>query len=163
MWLVALRHSLIWLVASLVRAVSESRLVIIYCWLRYYEVVICVRYCAKFGVFFRCWWFKSVCRLDFSAHLIPSRQDLSLVGWFCFSSDLLGWSLSLVGQAPGSASQDGFFQEQLMAFQVWLQFAGEVARNGDGLMSQRPPEQLPVVLQVLLSQVWVCTFGSPFV
>ena len=40
-----------------------------------------------------------------------------------------------------------------MAFQVWLQFAGEVARSGDGMMSQRPPEQLPVVFQVLLSQV----------
>lgn len=60
-----------------------------------------------------------------------------------------------VGQAPGSASSDGFFQHQMMAFQVWLQFAGEVARSGDGVMSQRPPEQLPVVLQVLLSQVRV--------
>ena len=50
-----------------------------------------------------------------------------------------------------------------MAFQVWLQFAGEVAGSGDGVMSQRPPEQLPVVLQVLLSQVRVWTFGPPYV
>ncbi|CAN0264436.1 unnamed protein product, partial [Laminaria digitata] len=69
-----------------------------------------------------------------------------------------GKSLGKLGKAaspdsaPGSSSSDGFFQEQLMAFQVWLQFAGEVARSADGMMPQRPPEQLPVVLQVLLSQ-----------
>lgn len=40
-----------------------------------------------------------------------------------------------------------------MAFQVWLQFAGESARDGNSIVPQRPPEQLPVVLQVLLSQV----------
>ncbi|XP_022248946.1 regulatory-associated protein of mTOR-like [Limulus polyphemus] len=37
-----------------------------------------------------------------------------------------------------------FFAEQLTAFQVWLNFGSEI---------QNPPEQLPIVLQVLLSQV----------
>ncbi|CAJ0651147.1 10538_t:CDS:2 [Entrophospora sp. SA101] len=36
-----------------------------------------------------------------------------------------------------------FFDEQLTAFQVWL---------SKGSVSQKPPEQLPIVLQVLLSQ-----------
>lgn len=38
-----------------------------------------------------------------------------------------------------------FFEEQLTAFQVWLE-RGNEERN--------PPEQLPIVLQVLLSQVY---------
>ncbi|XP_059163901.1 regulatory-associated protein of mTOR-like isoform X2 [Physella acuta] len=37
-----------------------------------------------------------------------------------------------------------FFAEQLTAFKVWLDFGSE---------TRRPPEQLPIVLQVLLSQV----------
>ncbi|XP_019880990.1 regulatory-associated protein of mTOR isoform X2 [Aethina tumida] len=37
-----------------------------------------------------------------------------------------------------------FFEEQLTAFQVWLELGSE---------SRDPPEQLPIVLQVLLSQV----------
>jgi regulator-associated protein of mTOR len=37
-----------------------------------------------------------------------------------------------------------FFEEQLTAFQVWLTFGSE---------KRPPPEQLPIVLQVLLSQV----------
>ncbi|XP_060522953.1 regulatory-associated protein of mTOR [Cylas formicarius] len=37
-----------------------------------------------------------------------------------------------------------FFEEQLTAFQVWLEL---------GSKQRRPPEQLPIVLQVLLSQV----------
>ncbi|XP_050315215.1 regulatory-associated protein of mTOR [Anthonomus grandis grandis] len=37
-----------------------------------------------------------------------------------------------------------FFEEQLTAFEVWLAFGSE---------KRRPPEQLPIVLQVLLSQV----------
>lgn len=40
-----------------------------------------------------------------------------------------------------------FFIEQLQAFEVWLKF---------GVDKTKPPEQLPVVLQVLLSQVaWI--------
>jgi regulator-associated protein of mTOR len=37
-----------------------------------------------------------------------------------------------------------FFEEQLTAFQVWLEYGSE---------TREPPEQLPIVLQVLLSQV----------
>ncbi|KAK9236882.1 raptor N-terminal caspase like domain-containing protein [Lipomyces kononenkoae] len=37
-----------------------------------------------------------------------------------------------------------FFEEQLTAFEIWLKY---------GSKTKRPPEQLPVVLQVLLSQV----------
>lgn len=62
-------------------------------------------------------------------------------------------------QAPGSSS-DGFFQEQLMAFDTWLQSAGEVSANtiGRGIRqsdppSRLPPKQLPVILQALLSPV----------
>jgi len=36
-----------------------------------------------------------------------------------------------------------FFTEQLTAFEVWLEFGTE---------EKKPPEQLPIVLQVLLSQ-----------
>ena len=37
-----------------------------------------------------------------------------------------------------------FFTEQLTAFDVWLKYGAEL---------RAPPEQLPIVLQVLLSQV----------
>jgi regulatory associated protein of mTOR len=40
-----------------------------------------------------------------------------------------------------------FFEDQLTAFEVWLQFASDVR-----IKQNRIPEQLPVVLQVLLSQ-----------
>lgn len=81
--------------------------------------------------------------------------------------------VAIQAQVP---STDGFFQEQLMAFEVWLQFAqGVLAANAasrpqsrdpwderlDEGMPMKPPEQLPVVLQVLLSQVGFCaTAGS---
>ncbi|XP_026286315.1 regulatory-associated protein of mTOR isoform X3 [Frankliniella occidentalis] len=63
------------------------------------------------------------------------------------------WDLALdlcLAQLPGVLEQDrpfqhsAFFQEQLTAFQVWLHLGSEI---------RAPPEQLPVVLQVLLSQV----------
>lgn len=45
---------------------------------------------------------------------------------------------------PGNFSHSPFFSEQLTAFQVWLAMGAE---------DRDPPEQLPIVLQVLLSQV----------
>ena len=47
-----------------------------------------------------------------------------------------------------------FFTEQLTAFRVWLQSARWTApgAHATALVSRRSPEQLPVVLQVLLSQ-----------
>ena len=44
-----------------------------------------------------------------------------------------------------------FFSEQLTAFEVWLDFTGN-GTDGCPKPSYRPPEELPVVLQVLLSQ-----------
>ncbi|XP_050390933.1 regulatory-associated protein of mTOR isoform X1 [Patella vulgata] len=64
------------------------------------------------------------------------------------------WDLALdlcLRQLPQKGDDDGavvahspFFAEQLTAFQVWLSY---------GYEERRPPEQLPIVLQVLLSQV----------
>ncbi|KAK3908175.1 Regulatory-associated protein of mTOR [Frankliniella fusca] len=63
------------------------------------------------------------------------------------------WDLALdlcLAQLPGVLEHDrpfqhsAFFQEQLTAFEVWLHLGSE---------ARAPPEQLPVVLQVLLSQV----------
>ena len=51
---------------------------------------------------------------------------------------------------PGGFSTAPFFAEQLTAFEVWLEF-GRQHRMDDEVVP-RPPEQLPVVLQVLLSQ-----------
>jgi regulator-associated protein of mTOR len=55
------------------------------------------------------------------------------------------------GPTPGDAltkvldyKHSTFFAEQLTAFEVWL---------SKGTISKKPPEQLPIVLQVLLSQV----------
>ncbi|KAJ8953916.1 hypothetical protein NQ318_019156 [Aromia moschata] len=63
------------------------------------------------------------------------------------------WDLALdlsLGQLPGIINHEEpfqhlpFFEEQLTAFQVWLELGSE---------ERNPPEQLPIVLQVLLSQV----------
>lgn len=63
------------------------------------------------------------------------------------------WDLALdlsLGQLPNVISNRDqfqhlpFFEEQLTAFQVWLELGSE---------QRNPPEQLPIVLQVLLSQV----------
>ena len=54
---------------------------------------------------------------------------------------------------PASSISSPFFSEQLTAFEVWLEFAPirkMYLKNGTSMDS---PEQLPVVLQVLLSQV----------
>ena len=49
-----------------------------------------------------------------------------------------------------SSVSSPFFSEQLTAFEVWLEYAAIHKGNANHL---QPPEQLPVVLQVLLSQV----------
>lgn len=57
------------------------------------------------------------------------------------------------GQVPGQPGyvnlpnyqHSTFFEQQLTAFEIWLKFAGPSTKE--------PPEQLPIVLQVLLSQV----------
>ncbi|ODN74553.1 hypothetical protein L202_06922 [Cryptococcus amylolentus CBS 6039] len=50
-----------------------------------------------------------------------------------------------------------FFAQHLQAFEVWLQHGATLnskraARGANGLVPRSPPEQLPIVLQVLLSQ-----------
>ncbi|CAM9708559.1 unnamed protein product, partial [Hapterophycus canaliculatus] len=45
--------------------------------------------------------------------------------------------------------QDDFFQSRLKAFEIWLEFAATGGRE----VAPRPLEELPVVLQILLSQV----------
>lgn len=49
-----------------------------------------------------------------------------------------------------------FFAEHLQAFEIWLQHGGAVSSGHLGAdhlaMARRPPDQLPIVLQVLLSQ-----------
>ncbi|XP_023246408.1 regulatory-associated protein of mTOR isoform X2 [Copidosoma floridanum] len=63
------------------------------------------------------------------------------------------WDLTLdlcLTQLPATLESDNqfihlpFFEQQLTAFEVWLTF---------GSKNRNPPEQLPIVLQVLLSQV----------
>ncbi|KAF5293532.1 hypothetical protein FQA39_LY03017 [Lamprigera yunnana] len=65
----------------------------------------------------------------------------------------LAWDFALdlsLSQLPRMINNDepyqhlAFFEEQLTAFQVWLELGSE---------DRYPPEQLPIVLQVLLSQV----------
>lgn len=51
---------------------------------------------------------------------------------------------------PASSVSSPFFSEQLQAFEVWLEYA---SIHKDQIAELESPEQLPVVLQVLLSQV----------
>lgn len=49
------------------------------------------------------------------------------------------------GQNLTNYQHSTFFEQQLTAFEIWLKYAGPSTKD--------PPEQLPIVLQVLLSQV----------
>ena len=72
------------------------------------------------------------------------------------------WDLALdlsLSQLKGILEEDqayvpsSFFEDQLTAFEVWLSHGSE---------ERTPPEQLPIVLQVLLSQVLVKVFSTQF-
>ena len=52
--------------------------------------------------------------------------------------------------SKASSVSSPFFSEQLTGFEVWLEYA---SIHRDNIEHLKPPEQLPVVLQVLLSQV----------
>ena len=56
-----------------------------------------------------------------------------------------GGSSTVAGQNLGNYQHSTFFEQQLTAFEIWLKYAGPSTKE--------PPEQLPIVLQVLLSQV----------
>lgn len=53
-------------------------------------------------------------------------------------------SLQLDAMLEKQRTKSSFFNNQLTAFEVWLDFAQPEEKN--------PPEQLPIVLQMLLSQ-----------
>jgi WD40 repeat protein len=60
-------------------------------------------------------------------------------------------SVEPAGIGPVSTFTSPFFSEQLTAFEIWLEFSSiRVANDTDGTFEC--PEQLPIVLQVLLSQ-----------
>jgi regulator-associated protein of mTOR len=79
-----------------------------------------------------------------STPLLPSTHQHSLWQAWDLALDLCLPQIPalLEGSAPYQSSP--FFTEQLTAFQVWLAL---------GSNDRQPPEQLPIVLQVLLSQV----------
>ncbi|KAI3406420.2 KOG1 [Candida oxycetoniae] len=54
-------------------------------------------------------------------------------------------SIVQTSQNIGNYQHSTFFEQQLTAFEIWLKYAGPSTKE--------PPEQLPIVLQVLLSQV----------
>eukprot|EP01087_Luapelamoeba_hula_P022195 TRINITY_DN7897_c0_g1_i1.p1 TRINITY_DN7897_c0_g1~~TRINITY_DN7897_c0_g1_i1.p1 ORF type:complete len:1276 (+),score=189.83 TRINITY_DN7897_c0_g1_i1:564-4391(+) len=75
--------------------------------------------------------------------LPPTYQHPMWQAWD-LAADLCLAQLSTLLSDPAAEYQHSpFFTEQLTAFEVWLEFGSE---------SKRPPEQLPIVLQVLLSQ-----------
>ena len=73
----------------------------------------------------------------------PMWQAWDLAADLCLSQ----LASATKANVPASFSHSSFFADQLTAFEVWLQFASETK-----LKQNRPPEQLPIVLQVLLSQ-----------
>ncbi|KAJ3033043.1 hypothetical protein HDV00_006828 [Rhizophlyctis rosea] len=73
----------------------------------------------------------------------PMWQAWDLAADMCLSQ-LPALLAAEEGGPPIEYRHSTFFAEQLTAFEVWL---------ATGPISQRPPEQLPIVLQVLLSQV----------
>lgn len=75
--------------------------------------------------------------------LPPTYQHPMWQAWD-LALDLCLAQLPAVLESESSFVHSPFFEEQLTAFQVWLTL---------GSKSRHPPEQLPIVLQVLLSQV----------
>ncbi|XP_034933935.1 regulatory-associated protein of mTOR isoform X2 [Chelonus insularis] len=75
--------------------------------------------------------------------LPPTYQHPMWQAWD-LALDLCLSQLPIVVNAEDKFEHSPFFEEQLTAFQVWLTLG---SKNRD------PPEQLPIVLQVLLSQV----------
>ncbi|CAH0389097.1 unnamed protein product [Bemisia tabaci] len=78
-----------------------------------------------------------------SPKLPPTYQHPMWLAWD-LALDLCMAQLPAVLESEEAFKHSPFFEEQLTAFQVWLELGSE---------ERSPPEQLPIVLQVLLSQV----------
>ncbi|CAI0423966.1 unnamed protein product [Linum tenue] len=75
--------------------------------------------------------------------LPPTHQHHMWDAWDMAAEICLSQLPSLVEDPNAEFQPSPFFTEQLMAFEVWLDH---------GSQEKKPPEQLPIVLQVLLSQ-----------
>ncbi|XP_065852819.1 regulatory-associated protein of TOR 1 [Euphorbia lathyris] len=75
--------------------------------------------------------------------LPPTHQHHMWDAWDMAAEICLSQLPSLVEDPSAEFQSSPFFTEQLMAFEVWLDHGSE---------DKKPPEQLPIVLQVLLSQ-----------
>ncbi|XP_043723944.1 regulatory-associated protein of TOR 1-like isoform X2 [Telopea speciosissima] len=75
--------------------------------------------------------------------LPPTHQHHMWDAWDMAAEICLSQLQSLVEEPNAEFQPSPFFTEQLTAFEVWLDHGSE---------QKKPPEQLPIVLQVLLSQ-----------
>ncbi|TYH81750.1 hypothetical protein ES332_D02G006700v1 [Gossypium tomentosum] len=75
--------------------------------------------------------------------LPPTHQHHMWDAWDMAAEICLSQLPSLVEDPNAEFQPSSFFTEQLIAFEVWLDHGSE---------HKKPPEQLPIVLQVLLSQ-----------
>ncbi|XP_010553141.1 PREDICTED: regulatory-associated protein of TOR 1 isoform X2 [Tarenaya hassleriana] len=75
--------------------------------------------------------------------LPPTHQHHMWDAWDMAAEICLSQLPQLVQDSNAEFQPSPFFTEQLMAFEVWLDHGSE---------HKKPPEQLPIVLQVLLSQ-----------
>ncbi|KAK0583835.1 hypothetical protein LWI29_003693 [Acer saccharum] len=75
--------------------------------------------------------------------LPPTHQHHMWDAWDMAAEICLSQLPSLVADPNAEYQSSPFFSEQLTAFEVWLDHGSE---------HKKPPEQLPIVLQVLLSQ-----------
>ncbi|KAL6998489.1 Regulatory-associated protein of TOR 1 [Sarracenia purpurea var. burkii] len=75
--------------------------------------------------------------------LPPTHQHHMWDAWDMAAEICLSQLPSLVEDSNADFQPSPFFTEQLTAFEVWLDHGSEL---------KKPPEQLPIVLQVLLSQ-----------
>ena len=75
---------------------------------------------------------------------LPPTHNHPMWSAWDFAADMCLAQLPRLRTHPQSFKPSTFFQEQLTAFEVWLSFGAAEKRS--------QPEQLPIVLQVLLSQ-----------
>ncbi|KAF8382617.1 daf-15 [Pristionchus pacificus] len=77
--------------------------------------------------------------------ICPLGRDYFIKSKLMQLNTLLDLSSLMKPDVIQDSQYNSFFIEQLRAFEVWLEY---------GVDKKRPPQQLPVVLQVLLSQVY---------